>query len=345
MNPNLADFCERTYDGLLRLYPAEFQERFRGEMIQVYRALARQAAQDAGRSGLLHLWLRAVSDGTLAALLQWRQHLSKRRMGIMQTNPIHKSDGTTPLTLQQTILAVLPFLLFGLASIASKLEALQTIQVNLPFWQVMFIHPYLLFNWLILMGLAAGIISGLPRWAFSYLGWALLFAWWWTNMGFYGYSWEYQIWLPLAVTSGVSLLIRRSLQPVQVFLTSIWRDLTLLPLGVYILYTSMFLIADENHNPYLFFFIAASSAAACVGAWGFFRTASPVRRVISLIGGLVLTIPFSIWNSLTWDYRAYYGLPEGSPLEISPIGMLLFAFLAVIMLGLAWLTHWRLQKK
>jgi hypothetical protein len=82
-----------------------------------------------------------------------------------------------------------------------------------------------------------------------------------------------------------------------------------------------------------------------LGAWGFFRTASPLRRVLALIGGWALTIPFSIWNSLTWDYRAYYGLPEGSPLDISPIGVLFLAIISIMMLGLAWLTQWRNRRR
>lgn len=345
MNSTLEDLFERSYRSLLRVYPADFRERFTLEMVQVYRSLARQTYKDSGLIGLLLLWLRTILDGVFGALQQWRQHFSKRRTVSMNANLVDKSDGTVPLTLRQTAAAVTPFLLFGLASIASKLEAFRTMPANLSLWQVIFIHPYLVFNWLILLGLAAGIITGFPRWAFSYLGWALMFAWWWTGMGFYGYSWEYQIWLPLGVTVGASLIIHRSIKPVKVILTSLWRDLTLLSLGVYILYTSMFLIADENHNPYLPLFITASSLVACLGAWGFFRSTSPLRRVLSLIGGLALTIPISILNSLTWDYRAYYGLPEGSPLEISPIGMLIFVFLAGIMLGLAWLTQRRIQHK
>jgi hypothetical protein len=107
----------------------------------------------------------------------------------------------------------------------------------------------------------------------------------------------------------------------------------------------MFIIADANHNPYLLFFIAATTLAACLGAWGFFRSASPLRRVLALIGGWALTILFSIWNSLTWDYRAYYDLPEGSPLDISPIGILFLAALSLVMLMMAWLTQWRNRRR
>jgi hypothetical protein len=261
----------------------------------------------------------------------------------MNLDPLNTSDGTVPLPPRQAALAVLPFLLFGISSIAVKLDIVHI--SSPPSWQAFLIHPELFFNWLVLLGLAAGIIAGFPRWAFSYLGWALLSAWWWTNGSFYGHHLSGQIWIPLAVVVFVSLLIRRSLRPARVILNSLWRDLTLLPFGIYILYATVAIIADENHHPYLLLFIAGSTLAACLGAWGFFCSASPLRRVLALIGGLALAVLLGIWNSLTWDFAAYYGLPKGSPWKGILVGAVFVLVISVLSLGLAWLTQWRNRRR
>jgi len=344
MATRLEVYSDRIYRSLTHAYPAAFRQRFSDEMTQVYRSLCRQVYQEAGASGMLRLWLAAVWDWACAALIQWEQSLSKRRMVSMQANPWDKTDGTIPLTPRQALLVILPFVLFGIASLASRLEILHTYPASLPLWQVLLIHPYLVCGWLILLGLAAGIIAGFPRWAFSYLGWGLLYAWWWEDMGFYGYETEGESWLVLLAVVVVSLLIRRSIQPLRVIFASLWHDLTLLPLGLYILYTHVFILADENHNPYLAFFIIASTIIACLGAWGFFRTASPVRRVLALIGALFLAIILGVINDATWDFAAYYGLPESSN-EISLIGVVLFVVMGVFMLGFGLLTRWRLQRR
>ncbi len=343
MNLPLAAFFERTMRSLLRIYPPAFRNRFGNEMVQVFLTLSRQVHQESGEVGLIKLWFWAIWDGLSSALFQWGQQLTKKRLAIMNLDPLTTSDGTTPLPARQAALAVLPFLLFGISSITVKLEIVHI--SPLPSWQAFLIYPELTFNWLVLIGLAAGIIAGFPRWAFSYLGWALFIACQWTNISFYGNRLSGQIWLPLAAVVFISLLIRRSLRPAQMILKGLWRDLTLLPFGIYILYASLYIIADENHHPSLLLFIAGSTLAACLGAWSFFRNASPLRRVLALVGGLVLAVLLAIWNSLTWDSAAYYGLPQGSPWESILVGTVFLLVISALSLGLAWLTQWRNQRR
>jgi hypothetical protein len=264
-------------------------------------------------------------------------------MGIMNLDPFNTSDGTVPLPPLQAALAVLPFLLFGISSIAVKLGIVPI--SPLPSWQAFLVYPELIFNWLVLLGLAAGIIAGFPRWAFSYLGWALFIAWTWSNMGFYGHRLLGQMWLPLAAVVFISLLIRRSLRPARVILNGLWRDLTLLPFAIYILIAAFSMVADENHNPRLFWFIAGSTLVSCLSAWVFFRSASPLRRVVALIGGLVLSILVDTWNSLTWDYAAYYGLPQGAPWISWLMVLIELLVISALYLGLAWLTQWRNRRR
>ena len=340
MDTRLEALSDRLCRGLMRAYPPEFQQRFSEEMAQVYRSLCCQVYHNAGIGGLLRIWLSALLDFPMAALVQWGQNLTKRRMVSMQANPWEKVDGTIPLSSRQALLAALPFLLFGIASLAEKSEILRTSSASLPLRQVLLIHPYLVCGWLILIGLAAGIVTGFPRWAFSYLGWGVLYAWWWGDMGFYGYHTEGESWLVLLAVVVISLLIRRSIQPLRFVFSGLWRDLTLLSFGLYILYTHVYMVADSNHNPYLAFFILASALVASLGAWGFFRNASPMRRVLALVGGLFLAVVLGMINDATWDFAAYYGLPESSN-GISLIGVIFFAGLAVFMLGFGLITRWR----
>jgi hypothetical protein len=344
MSATLEAFFELTVRCLLKAYPPPFRARFGGEMLQVYRALARQVVQETGASGLLRLWLRAVWDGISGALAQWEQQITKRRRVTMNPSPLDGRDGTAPLAPHQAVLAVLPFLLFGLANMASQLEAFQFPPGRVSLGMMLLTHPLLLFNWLILLGLAAGILCGFPRWTFSYLGWALLDAIWWANLSFYGQPVNWMC-LPVAAVVIVPLLARRSLRPARVILPGLWRDLTLLPLGIYILFTSLYMIFDENHHPALLFFMAASALAAALGAWGFYRTASPLRRVLALTGGLALVVTLSLWNNLTWDSAAYYGLPPSSPLRGILMAMIFLMVLAAVLLGLGWLAEWLSRRK
>ncbi len=334
---------ERTVRSLLRIYPPAFQSRFGDEIAQVYLTLSRQVYQDRGEAGLIRLWFLAIWDGLSSALFQWGQQLTKKRMAIMSLDPLNTSDGSVPLPARQAVLTALPFLLFGISSIATKLGVVHISPQ--PSWQAFIIYPGIDFYWLVLIGLSAGILAGFPRWAFSYLAWALLSAWTWTHLSFYGYSLSGQMWLPLAAVVVISLLIRRSLRPARVILTGLWHDLTLLPFGIYILYTWLSMVAGENHHPYLILFIAGSTLAACLGAWGFFRSVSPLRRVLALVGGLALAFGLDIWNSLTWDFRAYYGLQQGSPWEGMRGYFIVLLVMAALSLGLAWLTQWRYRRR
>lgn len=347
MNAALAAFFERTVRCLLKAYPAPFRARFGAEMLQVYRALFRQAVRE-GRSGrLLRLWLRAVWDGITGALAQWEQHITKRRRVTMDSGPLDVVDGTAPLAPRQAFLAVLPFLLFGLANIASQFEVFQFPPGRAPLLWMLVTHPYLVFNWLILLGLASGILRDFPRWTLSYLGWAVLDAAWWTNATFYGQPVNFMC-LPLAAAVIVPLLLRKrrraALRPEKAALAGPWRDLTLPALAIYIFFTSVYMTFDENHHPALLYFMAASALAAALGAWGYFRAAAPLRRALALTGGLGLVILLEIWNSLTWDSAAYYGLPPSSPQRPILVAAIFFAGLAVFMLGLGWLAE-RLRRR
>jgi hypothetical protein len=337
MQPRGLALSERMYRILLQAYPASFRKRFAAEMAQVFDCLGREAYAQSGAGGLLRLWQPTLWDWAGATAAQWWVCLFRRRMGTMQTKPVDYRDGIQPLSALQAGAAALPFLAFGAASLVSKLEFFHTYPASLPMWQILLIDPYLVFNWIILLGLGAGLLAGFPRWAYSFLGWAVLFGWWWSDMGFYGHSLGWKIWLPLLGVFAITLLVRRSWQPLRALLAGLWKDWTLLSLSIYILYGWTFMLSDENHHPYLLAFIAAATLAISLGAWGYFRSTSPLRRVLALVGGLFLAILIAVINNATWDYRAYYGLPESAS-NVNLFGLVFFVGLIIFMLGIGWLA-------
>lgn len=341
MPPRLLVISAGLYRLLLQIYPADFRQRFAAEMGQVFRCLCVSTYLQSGRVGVLRLWLPALWDGAGAALYQWRLRLFKGRTETMKLNLlVDWRDEVQPLSHLQAGLAVLPFLAFGLSSWLDKQGALHGYLIDLPAGLVLLLHPYLAFNWLVLTGLGAGILAGFPRWAYAYLGWALLFGWWWSDVSFLGRILEWKIWLPLAGVMLVPLLVRRSLAPLRALFAGLGREWTLIALGVYIFYGYFALLADENHHPYFLLFLILTALGVSAGAWGYFRLASPLRRLLALAGGLLVMIVLGVISDATWDYRAYYGLPDSAQYT-SWIGVSLYLGLFLLTAGGGLFVHWR----
>jgi len=152
---------------------------------------------------------------------------------------------TIPTSAFQALLGALPFVAYGLVSISIHFG---NSLPRPPIW----LHPFLLFDALVLMGLGAGVLAGFPRWAYSYLNWALILAWWLSDMGMYGvYRLDNRMWLlPLGVFV-LALLVRRSMAPLHTLLAGLWSDWTLLSLGIYSFFAWLGVMYDENHHPYL----------------------------------------------------------------------------------------------
>jgi hypothetical protein len=341
MPTRILAYVDRAYLYLLRLYPAAFRERFAAEILQVFRSLCRQAYTESGIRAVLALWLAATWDGLQAAGYQWYLHIRKQRTGNMNANLEIRRDGIQPLSPLQTGAAVLPFLIFGMVSMLSKTWVIPTqpeitnISLNL------FVNPYQVFYWIVLTGLAVGLLSGFPRWAYAYLGWSLIFIVWWSGFTIYGYSIGN---LPLLGVFVFTLLIRRSWLPLRSMLVGLWRDWTLLSLAIYVLYGFVFMLYDSNHHPFLLAFMAFTTLAISLGAFGYFHAVSPLRRVLALSAGLLVAAVLSGISEATWDFAGYYGLP-GSTAGFNFFALAFSAGLALVMLGNGFLARWRLSRR
>jgi len=69
---------DHAYRFLLRAYPAEFQQRYRSEMVQVFRTCCRVSYNYSGVSGVLLLWLPTLWDWTWSAAGEWFSSLFRK---------------------------------------------------------------------------------------------------------------------------------------------------------------------------------------------------------------------------------------------------------------------------
>jgi hypothetical protein len=91
-------------------------------------------------------------------------------------------------------------------------------------------------------------------------------------------------------------------------------------------------------------FITATTLAAGLGVWVYFRLGSPLRRVLALVGGIGQMTLFSAANFQTRDYRVYYGLPQ-SARDGNPLGVVFIVVLDLLMLTVGLLAYWRQHRR
>jgi hypothetical protein len=313
----LTQLLVSVYSRMLDLYPPSFRDEFAEEMQVVFSDSVHESSR-AGIVSLTILCLRELGGLPFNILREFRHELGRKET-IMVTNETMEPASMPSIKAShwEAFLSALPFALFGIASILSR--------THYPFNA----YSYLAFYAVVLLGLLIGMIKGFPRWAYSYLGWCLVFAWWWTDMytnglRIFGYTmgndgWGWRIWYPLLITIAIVILWTRSFRPIRQMVTGIWQDWTLLSLAIYAFVAFASLIYDENHHPYLFAFIAATTIVICLAVWGFLKSDSSWKRVVSLLAGFVTTLVLSNISYLnnmsyaTRDYAAYLGLPPSPP--------------------------------
>ncbi|MGB6422648.1 MAG: hypothetical protein WBF05_12490 [Anaerolineales bacterium] len=308
-------FLIRLYGVLLHPYPRQFHTDFGAEMQSVF---AEAATNKIGYKSTLQ-FLCELGDlpGSLLSVYaaQWF------RGGNMSTQNEHIS----PSTRWQALIGVLPFLAFGIVNMIGKMDQVYDLRV---------IYTYLAFYILVLSGLLIGWIRGFPLWSYGYLGWSLIFAWWWLIVRINGTYWGYCISMLFWIVVLIALLWTRSLSPIKKIFRDISNDWTRLSLAMYTFIAFVFLIYDENHHPYLLIFMSASTLAIAAGAWFFLRSANLKGRVASILGGFVASNVIGQVCDNTWDAGAYYGLPEGSTPWYMTVfrTFMILSFFAVILL-------------
>jgi len=302
----IARFIIAVYSRSLVLYPRRFRNEFADEMQVVFR----DSLTDAIHEGVLSFLFICLKEfgGLPIHVLRELWHEIERKEMIMVRN--EKTNSQSKTMRWDALIGTLPFVLFGIAKMLSE-----TTRYHFN------AYSYLAFYVAVLLGLLIGMIKGFPRWTYSYVGWSLVFAWWWTNMGTPGlklfgtriHHWGWQIWYPLVITIAIAILSTRSFRSIRQMVSGIWQDWTLLSLAIYAFVAFASLIYDENHHPYLLAFIAATTIAVCLAVWGFLKSDSGWKRVTSLLAGFVTALVLNNFSYMTQNYAGYYNLPPSPP--------------------------------
>ena len=302
----------RTYSKLLRLYPRSFQDEFTEEM----RVVFRDSLNEASREGTLSFIFVCLKEfgGLPFHILSELWHELGRKETIMVTDEKMEPAATRSVKAShwEAFLSALPFAVFGVVCMIGK--------IRVP-W--VGIYVYLTFYIFVLLGLLIGLVKAFPRWAYSYLGWSFVYAWWWTNMytnglNLFGYtfgdeSWGWRAWYPFFITLGIAILLTRSVRPLRELVLGFWQDWTLLSLAMYSFVGFMMLPYDEVRAPYTIAFMIASTMVICASVWIFMRSANRLHRSITLLAGFFTGLLIDRIYAATWDFNAYYGLPAQPP--------------------------------
>lgn len=226
-------------------------------------------------------------------------------------NESSNPEGVTAAGVKHALLATLPFALFGLTCILTNLRlTLNPVSV------------YLIFTIIVLLGLMTGFVLNFPIWAYSYLGWSIVMAWWWMMMPMDTFSGQYnpgahnqligwRSWLILLLAIGTGLLMARSVRSMRQLIRGIGEDWTLLSFMMYTFAAFALVIYDENHHPYLAVFMLGSTLVVFLGAWFYLRNTDRWKKLVSLLSGFVFAYLISYVCYATWDWAVYYGFPKG----------------------------------
>ena len=301
------------YSHLLLLYPRRFHGEFGEEMQMVFNDSLKDASE-RGIPSLAALCLREVVALPFNILREFWYEFERRKTAMsLDKESVTETATGVGKSRWDTSIGILPFALAGVLFMSTKFD--------LPFHLG---YPFVVFLAVCLLGLWVGLRSGVPRWTFSYLGWSVVMSWWWTMMPVFTFTALYDpnamparmgvlAWIPLLIVFGFGSFAGRSDPPFRKLTSAIWGDWTLLSLSTYSFATFVLLIYDENHHPYLPAFMTAGTLVICLAVWGFLKSGTSWKRVLSLIAGFVAALVLSNISYATWDYAAYYGLPPSSP--------------------------------
>ena len=216
-----------------------------------------------------------------------------------------------PASWGETLLALVPFLLFPLIFLLSVI--LTPFIKNLPDPAIGLGIAFGVLGVLLII-MIAGWVKEFPSWVFPYWGFILLITFYMRN--FTGTVFGYQVrgdwwaWMPVAGVVVIGSLWVRSLRPVSVLFKSVWKDWTTLSFVFYGALPLLVIAAyDEVHNdgPIL----SVIMLILGIGVAVYMRTENRWHRFACLVGGFSLGwATLMIHQSIYWNGRQDYWMPH-----------------------------------
>ena len=300
------------YSRLLKLYPNRFRDEFAEEMKVVFRDSLNEALRK-GTTAVANTCLKEFGGLPFNILREFWHEFGRKETGMGLNEKMEPASVPSGKASNwEAFLSALPFALFGVVCMIDK--------IRVP-W--VGIYVYLAFYLFVLLGFLIGLVKAFPRWAYSYLGWSVVYAWWWTSaytrgLTLFGYTfgdeaWGWRIWAPLLITVGISILLTRSIRPLRELVLGAWQDWTLLSLAMYSFVGFILMLYDEVHSPYLFAFMTTSTLLVSASVWIFMKSSNYFHRLGILLGSFFAGLILDRICAATWDSNAYYGLPAQPP--------------------------------
>ncbi len=215
-----------------------------------------------------------------------------------------------PSSWGETFLGLLPFLMFGVASL--WLKSIDLFHLNE--WRDTGINVMLLSYVAFAVLLGIGWAKGSPRWSFPYLGFVLFLSAFLTmatfpRLDFFSdvpnEHWGWRGWaLPIAMAI-VAFLATRSTRPLLQFIDGVWDDWTRLTFAMYgVLLLLAWGPVDEIQGLYPVFLLVTTTLILTVGAVAYMRGSSNQRRALALLIAIVMyAVVTTAGSAIYWDGR------------------------------------------
>lgn len=340
----LGGVLTRLYAHLLKLYPDRFMDEFGGEMADVFT----QTLAGLGYSGsrpitrrlkMARLFLREVLDFPRTYLDAWRYQVSLSS-GETPAGRASYRDGEVTETWvgrrtswTAAFVGALPFLLFGLAYLIEGITELRgrfgpgfnlpdlTLLAGPPHRPAIILTLPIAVYIVCVLVLLFGILKGLPRWSYAYLGMSIYFGWYYSNGRYYGVVYGLWAWLPLLAAIILGLLLNR-LKPLPRLFQGAWNDWTRLTFTLYAfaLPVNTIVFFDGDWGVLQLYGLVFNTVLLAAGAVVFLRSRTTWGRVLSLLAAFLIlfTVGFregwmdgQIWPMVSWSllYLGFLMLP------------------------------------
>jgi len=277
------------YNMLLQLYPSQFQEMYAEEMLFVFRMQIEEQRRLILWRAIRIIWHELPHLPILLVKAYWRER-TKFKMNIGLKRWFIQPQGSW----EETILAVLPFLLIGVIPGILNLAfpGVYPLYIAIPVLMLLFLSP-------VVLGVI-GLIVGVPRWSYIYSGFLLIIlsaipiflvrAFWTTKTPFIIY---YLTMLMLCfLLVAIIIWIGSKISLTREFSQKLKKDSSLISL---ILYgsASVLVLGMYEEATYLGMVNQViSSLALALGVLGFLRAERGIMRLAALIAGAVVALLF-----------------------------------------------------